>query len=47
MIGELTLAVESDMDLDDIMRTVHTHPTLSEAVAEAAADARGAGLHSH
>ena len=47
LIGELTLAVEAGMDLDSITRTVHAHPTLSEAVAEAAADARGEGLHSH
>mgnify|MGYP002760264849 CR=1 FL=1 len=47
LIGELTLAVEAGMNLDSITRTVHAHPTLSEAVAEAAADARGEGLHSH
>jgi len=31
--------------LGDIAGTIHTHPTLSEAVAEAAANAQGAALH--
>jgi len=47
LIGEVTVALEAGLDLDALAGTVHTHPTLSEAVMEAAADARGEALHSH
>jgi dihydrolipoamide dehydrogenase len=40
LLGELTLAIEMGARLEDIARTVHTHPTLSEAIAEAATKAR-------
>ena len=45
LIAEVGLAIEMGARLGDIAATVHTHPTLSEAVAEAAANARGAALH--
>ncbi|MFW5955843.1 MAG: dihydrolipoyl dehydrogenase [Halorhabdus sp.] len=45
LIAELALAIEMDARLADIAQTVHTHPTLSEAVMEAAASARGEAIH--
>jgi len=36
MIGEVTLAMEFGASSEDIARTCHAHPTLSEAVKEAA-----------
>ena len=45
LIAEVGLAIEMGAQLADIAATVHTHPTLSEAVAEAAANARGSAIH--
>ncbi|ACV11976.1 dihydrolipoamide dehydrogenase [Halorhabdus utahensis DSM 12940] len=45
LIAEVALAIEMDARLSDIAETVHTHPTLSEAVMEAAANARGEAIH--
>ncbi len=45
LIGEVTVALEAGMDLEALVGTIHTHPTLSEAVMEAAADARGEAIH--
>ncbi|WP_309484897.1 dihydrolipoyl dehydrogenase [Halorhabdus salina] len=45
MIAEVSLAIEMDARLADIAETVHTHPTLSEAVMEAAANARDEAIH--
>ncbi|HKL62161.1 MAG TPA: FAD-dependent oxidoreductase, partial [Woeseiaceae bacterium] len=36
LIGELVLAMEFSASTEDIQRTVHAHPTLSESVHEAA-----------
>lgn len=45
LIAEIGLAIEMGAQLDDIAATVHTHPTLSEAVQEAAANALGRAIH--
>jgi dihydrolipoamide dehydrogenase len=45
LIAELGLAVEMGATLEDVAATVHAHPTLSEAVMEAAANARGEAIH--
>jgi len=45
LIAEVGLAIEMGARLEDIAATIHTHPTLSEAVGEAAANARGAAVH--
>jgi len=47
LLGEATLAIEHGLTLEALAGTVHTHPTLSEAVMEAAADARGEAIHTH
>ncbi|WP_042443139.1 dihydrolipoyl dehydrogenase [Azospirillum sp. B510] len=45
MIGELVLAMEFSASAEDVARTCHAHPTLSEAVKEAALAADGRALH--
>jgi dihydrolipoamide dehydrogenase len=46
LVAELALAVEMGATLEDVAGTIHTHPTLSEAVLEAAEAARGESIHS-
>ncbi|WP_123535853.1 dihydrolipoyl dehydrogenase [Halosimplex salinum] len=46
LIGELALGIEMGAQLEDVAATVHTHPTLSEAVREACANALGKAVHS-
>ncbi|WP_435320188.1 dihydrolipoyl dehydrogenase [Haloarchaeobius sp. TZWSO28] len=45
LIAELSLAVEMGATLEDVAATVHTHPTLAEAVMEAAENALGHAIH--
>lgn len=45
MIGEAVLAMEYGASSEDIARTVHAHPTLSEALKEACMAASGSPIH--
>jgi len=45
LISEGTLAIEMGAVLQDLQLTIHPHPTLSEAVMEAAAAARKEAIH--
>ncbi|MDR3600654.1 MAG: dihydrolipoyl dehydrogenase [Desulfosporosinus sp.] len=45
LISELVIAVEKGLTAEDIARTVHAHPTLSEAIMEAAHGIGGKPLH--
>jgi dihydrolipoamide dehydrogenase len=45
LIAEGTLALEMGATLEDLMVTIHPHPTLSEAIMEAAEVAAGAAVH--
>jgi dihydrolipoamide dehydrogenase len=45
MIAELALAMEFSASAEDIARTCHAHPTLSEAVKEAALAVAGRPIH--
>jgi dihydrolipoamide dehydrogenase len=45
LIQEGTLAVTLESTLDELEVTIHPHPTLSEALAEAGLAARGRALH--
>ena len=45
LIGELGLAVEVGLSLEDVAETVHMHPTLSEAVMEACENALEQAIH--
>jgi dihydrolipoamide dehydrogenase len=45
MIHELAVARENEYTVEEIDLAVHAHPTLSEAIAEAALDSMGRVLH--
>jgi dihydrolipoamide dehydrogenase len=45
LISEAALAIEMGAVADDIRLTIHPHPTLGEAVMEAAAVALGEAVH--
>jgi dihydrolipoamide dehydrogenase len=45
LIAEGTLALEMGATLEDLMVTIHPHPTLSEAIMEASEVAAGAAVH--
>jgi dihydrolipoamide dehydrogenase len=45
MIAELGMAKALEGTWDDLSMTVHAHPTLSEAIMEAAMDAQGHSIH--
>jgi dihydrolipoamide dehydrogenase len=45
LISEAALAIEMGAVADDLRLTVHPHPTLSEAIMEAAAAAMGEAIH--
>jgi dihydrolipoamide dehydrogenase len=46
LVHELALAAHNGLTLEDVAATIHAHPTLSEAVAEAALGGLGRGVHS-
>lgn len=46
LIAQLTLAINNKLTIADVVRTIHAHPTLSEAVGEACLAAAGLNLHS-
>ena len=45
LIGEVAVAMEFSSSSEDIARTCHAHPTLSEAVKEAALAVEGRAIH--
>ena len=45
LIAEIGLAVEAEIPVDRVAGTVHTHPTVSEAVKEACEQAVGRAVH--
>lgn len=45
LIAEGTLALEMGATLEDLMVTIHPHPTLSEAIMEASEAAAGTAVH--
>ena len=45
LIAEYGLALDAELTVDDIHATIHAHPTLSEALAEAAADVHKEAIH--
>lgn len=47
MIAEATLALEMQGYLDDIINTIHAHPTFPEALAEACEDAKEESVHTY
>ncbi|MBN1282524.1 MAG: dihydrolipoyl dehydrogenase [Proteobacteria bacterium] len=45
LVPEAALAMRKGMSVVDLEKTIHAHPTLSEVVAEAAADVFGRAIH--
>lgn len=45
LVAELSFAIEVGATLEDLSLTIHTHPTLSEAVREAAEHGLGRAVH--
>ena len=45
LIQEVVLAIEFSASSEDLARTVHGHPTLSEAMHEAALAVHGRAIH--
>ena len=45
MIAEVVVAMEFSASAEDIARTCHAHPSLSEAVREAALAVAGRTIH--
>ncbi|MFQ6614656.1 MAG: FAD-dependent oxidoreductase, partial [Fidelibacterota bacterium] len=45
LIAEMNLALTLEATWDEVGNTIHAHPTLSEAVMEAALDAQGKAIH--
>jgi dihydrolipoamide dehydrogenase len=45
LIAELVLAMHKKLKLKDVASAIHIHPTLSEAVREAALKAQGLAIH--
>ena len=46
LVAEATLALRLQATVEDLIRTIHAHPTMAEAVGEAAHATHGAALHS-
>ncbi len=45
LIAEAVVALESELTAEDLARTIHGHPTLSEGMHEAALDVDGRAIH--
>lgn len=45
LIHEGTLAINKELNVDDIKNTIHAHPTLSEAFVEAVLGLKGEAIH--
>jgi dihydrolipoamide dehydrogenase len=46
LIAEATVAIEFGASAEDVARTCHAHPTLAEAVREAALAVANRSIHS-
>jgi dihydrolipoamide dehydrogenase len=45
LIAEAVVAIEAELTVEDLARTIHGHPTLSEGLHEAALDLDGRAIH--
>ena len=45
LIGEATIAIESQLKIEKFLEIIHAHPTLSEAFTEAVRDINGQSIH--
>jgi dihydrolipoamide dehydrogenase len=46
LVAEATLALQLESTVEELIRTIHAHPTMAEAVGEAAHATHGAAIHS-
>jgi dihydrolipoamide dehydrogenase len=46
LVAEATVALRLETTVEDLIRTIHAHPTMAEAVGEAAHAVHGAAIHS-
>jgi dihydrolipoamide dehydrogenase len=45
LVAEATVALRLECTVEELIKTIHAHPTFSEAVGEAAHAAHGAAIH--
>ncbi|MPY89228.1 MAG: dihydrolipoyl dehydrogenase [Luteitalea sp.] len=45
LVAEATMALRLECTVEELLRTIHAHPTMSEAVGEAAHATHGAAIH--
>lgn len=45
LLPELTLAQKNELTIQEVMHNIHAHPTLSEAILEAAENSEGLSIH--
>ena len=45
LVAEATLALRLESTVEELIRTIHAHPTMAEAVGEAAHATHGAAIH--
>jgi dihydrolipoamide dehydrogenase len=45
LVAEATLALRLECTVEELIRTIHAHPTMAEAVGEASHAAHGAAIH--
>jgi len=45
LVAEATLALQLESTVEELVRTIHAHPTMAEAVGEAAHAAHGGAIH--
>jgi dihydrolipoamide dehydrogenase len=45
LVAEATMAINLETTVEDFAQTIHAHPTLPEAIREAALDVEGRAVH--
>src|SRR4029077_1812907 len=45
LVAEATVAMRLEATVEDLIRTIHAHPTMAEAIGEAAHATHGAAIH--
>ena len=45
LVAEAVLVLRLECTVEELVKTIHAHPTMSEAVGEAAHAAHGAAIH--
>ena len=45
LVAEATLGLRMEITVEELIRTIHAHPTMSEAIGEAAHAVHGAAIH--